>query len=203
MASTSIVILAKRPYQESALLLSGLSPDYGKLELVAHGAQKITPKSQPAADLYRELEVEFAESGGSTLHNLRRMEPIADFTAIAEQPKHFLFAGKAGNFILRNSMPDSPLPFTYDVLRSILFELSQPVAPERWTMLQCAVVLKCTFLYENGLLPESAAEQQNEFLENLVAAGIEDSPLPECRPEYWTVLHNWLNTLIDFHRLVR
>lgn len=201
MASSSIIVLLKHPYQESALLLSGLSPDYGKLDLLHHGAQKITATAQPVADLYRELEVEFGESVKSTLHPVKNLEVAADFSGLAEYPKHFIFAGKVGHFILKNSQPEMPLPFTYDCLRSILFELSQPPAPERWSLLQCSVLLKCTFLYENGLLPEATTPQQAEFLENLVAAGIENTPLPDCAPDYWSTLHTWLNSLIDYHQL--
>ena len=48
---TQYLVLAKRPYQESALLLSGISPDCGRLELIAHGARKIEGKKMPVAIL--------------------------------------------------------------------------------------------------------------------------------------------------------
>jgi hypothetical protein len=47
------------------------------------------------------------------------------------------------------------------------------------------------------MLPEIEDPRRNEFLEELVAAGIENSSLPECNPEYWTALNNWLSTLLD------
>ena len=53
------------------------------------------------------------------------------------------------------------------------------------------------FQCENGMLPEVEDPRRNEFLEELVAAGIENSPLPECRPEYWNALNNWLSSLLD------
>ena len=64
-------------------------------------------------------------------------------------------------------------------------------------------MLKITYLYENGLLPEAASPEQSDFLEQLVAAGIEDSPLPECRPDYWKTLNGWLSSLLDYHKLAR
>ena len=42
MISTQMIVLAKQPYRENALLLSGISPDYGKLNLVANGAQQLS-----------------------------------------------------------------------------------------------------------------------------------------------------------------
>ncbi len=204
MLSTQYMVLARHPYRESALLLSGISPDCGKLDLVAHGAQKVSGRDFPVVDLFRVLAVEYDRSEKSELGTLRRAELEEDFSALAEQPKHFLFAGKVGHFLLRNSMPDAPLPFTFDALRSIFSQLALP--PETagaWNMTQCSVVLKCTYLYENGLLPEAVSEKQNEFLENLVAAGIENAPLPACPETYWTPLNQWLNSLLDFHHLVR
>lgn len=204
MAETQFIVLSKKPYRESALLLSGLSPDYGKLDLVAHGAQKVSAKEFPVADLFRELEVEFDEAKNSELHTLKNAELAVDFSALAEQPKHYMFAGMLAAFLLRNSAPGVGFPFTYDALRSVLFQLAQAEGTEGvWSMLQCSVVFKTTFLYENGLLPETVSEKQNVLLENLVAAGIENSPLPECPDAYWSTLHNWLNQLLDYHQLAR
>lgn len=206
MPTTQYIVLAKRPYQESALLLSGFSPDYGRLELLAHGAQKIGAKAMPVADLFRELEIEYQPGTKSDLGTLKEAELATDFSALAEQPRHFLFAGKAANFMLKNGVPDSPLPFTYDALRSILGQLALPAdtpAEERWTLVQCAVVLKLTYLYENGLLPESTNEQQNDFLEQIVAAGVENTPLPGNLDPYFQTLLNWLNNLLDYHQLAR
>ncbi len=202
MTSTQMIVLAKQPYKESALLLSGLSPDYGRLNLVANGAQKLSEKKFPAADLFRELDVEFNEEGASDLFTARQLELTASFDALADNPKHFQLAGRIGGFLLKNSAPAVPLPLTYDALRCILEQLSKPEeTPDRWTMEQCAVVIRITYLYENGLLPEAQSEKENDFLENLVAAGVESSPLPECRPDYWRTLNRWLTDLCEFHHL--
>ena len=44
---TDCVILSKQPYQESALLVRAFSPDCGRLDLIAHGAQKVTETQFP------------------------------------------------------------------------------------------------------------------------------------------------------------
>ena len=51
--SCQFIILDKRPYRENALITSGISPDYGKVSFVVHGAQKLSEKSFPIADLFR------------------------------------------------------------------------------------------------------------------------------------------------------
>ncbi len=200
---TCMIVLSRQPYRETALLLGGFSPDFGRLNLVAHGAQSAKNGTPPAADLYRELEVEFEEKGEGDLFTARSLELLTPFDALAEQPRHFLFAGKIGAFLLKNSLPGVAMPFTYDSLRSCLGHLALPPGHSDRTLEQLAVIVKLTYLYECGLLPEAATAEQGDFLENLVASGVEDSPLPDCPPTYWNALNLWLNSLIDFHHLKR
>ena len=206
IVSTQCIVLAKRPYRESALLLEGISPDSGRLSLVLHRAQKLSATEFPDADLFRELEVEYRGEEGessSTLHTVNRCEVLRIFDALADRPRNFTMAGRIGAFLLRNLQPEVPQPYTYDTLRSVLSQLAGETEEESapWTLEQCAVVIKTAFLYENGFLPEARTERQSDFLENLVAAGIDNSALPECRAEYWTTLNRWLDSLLAYHQL--
>ncbi len=203
IASSQFIVLAKRPYRESALLLDGASPDYGRLSLVLHGGQKSSGGAFPAADLYRELEVEFREDEKSTLHTAGSVELLTSFDAVAEDTRAYLMAGRIASFLLKNLPHGIPQPYTYDSLRSVLCRLSGQDGEGEWSLEQCAVVLKTAYLYENGLLPEGSGEQQRNFLENLVAAGIDNSELPSCDPGYWRRLNLWLNALLDYHQLSR
>ena len=204
IVSSQFIVLSKAPYRESALLLHGISPDYGKLSLVLHGAQKASAGQMPTADLYRELDVEFREEEKSTLYTATSVDLLTAFDALADDTRAFMLAGKIAGFLLKNLAPGVPQPYTYDALRSILLQLSgAPGEGGRWTLEQCVVVLKTTFLYENGLLPEGTSGRQRDFLENLVAAGIDNSELPSCPPGYWTKLIGWLNELLDYHQLAR
>jgi recombinational DNA repair protein (RecF pathway) len=197
MISTEMIVLTKQPYRETSLLLNGFSPDFGRTSLVAQGAMKLSNKSFPEADLFRELSVEFNEDKPGDLFTVRRMELIASYDAVADVPNHYKMAVRIGGFLLRNAAPGVPMPYTYDTLRSVLIQLSGGTVEAPWDLTQCSVVLKAAFLYENGMLPEVEDPRRNEFLEELVAAGIENSPLPECRPEYWNALNNWLSSLLD------
>ena len=99
LVSTQMIVLSKQPYRESALLLSGISPDCGKLSLVAHGAQKLSGAGLPVADLFRELDLEFDDAGGSELRTAKRMELTCGFDALAERPRHFQLAGRIASFL--------------------------------------------------------------------------------------------------------
>ena len=205
IVTTQLLVLDKRPYRESALIARGISPDYGRMSFVIHGAQKIGEKTTPVVDLFRELNVEFKDDVPGDLHNGDRVELLNDFSALADTPNNFKMAAKIGNFLLKNMQENMPQPYTYDAAISVFRHLSaqEEDNPYRWSLVQCAVVLKCAYLYENGLLPEGANAEQNDFLENLVASGIDNSPLPECRPEYWNSLNQWMNSLLAFHHLER
>ena len=198
--SGPFIVLDKRPYRESALLLRGVNPDYGRIAFVLHGGAS---GKNPQADLFRELEIEFEDKDGSQeLFTAAKVELLTDFSPVADHPRHYKMAGRIAAFLLDNMPPGVPQPYTYDSLRSVLGNLA--LADENcWDLVQCAVVIKTAFLYENGMLPEGTGATQNEFLENLVASGIDNSPLPECPAQYYETLNNWLNELIRFHQLKR
>lgn len=204
MTSGQFIILDKRPYKESALLLGCFSPDYGKMNFVLHGAQKLSAETFPAVDLFREVEIEFNDTAASgDLYTARSAELLTAFDAVANNPLNFKMAERIGSFLLKNSLPGVPQPYSYDALRSLLVNLSGATQHKPWSLEQCAVIMKTTYLYENGLLPEPKNQQQSDFLENLVASGIDNSPLPDCPAEYWNSLNLWLNSLIEYHQLKR
>ena len=198
---TDCIILSKQPYRESALLVRAVSPDIGRVDLVAHGAQSVSERKFPVIDLFQELSIEYTMPENSQLGTLTQAELKQDFSAIAEQPKHLLFAGRVAQFLLDNTQTELPLPLTYDTLTNMLSHLSGN-EPEPWSMTQCAVLFKAAFLYENGLLPELEGKQ-GEFLEQLIDAGIGGGALPPCNPGYWTSLNRWLDGLIAYHQLKR
>ena len=81
--STPFIVLDKRPYRENALLLRGVSPDYGRVSFILHGGQSFS-KSAPQADIFREVEVEFEDDcSGRELFAAKKIEPVLDFSAIA------------------------------------------------------------------------------------------------------------------------
>ena len=200
--SGPFIVLDKRPYKEAALLLREVNPDYGRVSFILHGGQSFSKKA-PQADIFREVEVEFEDDNtGRELFTAKKMETIVDFSGLADNSRNYRMAGKIAAFLLNNMPPGDVQLHTYETLRSVLCNLSGiDTGHEPWSLMQCSVVMKTAFLYENGMLPEAVGAEQNEFLENLVASGVDNSPLPECKESYWDSLNNWLNELISFHQL--
>ena len=200
--STPFIVLDKRPYRENALMLRGISPDYGKVSFILHGGQSFS-KTAPQADIFRELEIEFEDDcSGRELFNVKQLETLTDFSGIADNSRNYRMAGKIGAFLLNNMPPGDIQPYSYEALKAVLSNLAGlESGHEPWSLVQCSVVLKSAFLYENGMLPEAASPEQNIFLENLVASGVDNSPLPDCPEKYWDKLNLWLNDLISYHQL--
>ena len=81
---SEFIVLRKTPYRENALVLSGISPDFGKLEVIAYGAAGSSkPNSFPVADIYRVLSVTLKdndlEQGKNGLLAAKDIELIEDF----------------------------------------------------------------------------------------------------------------------------
>ena len=199
---TEFVPLRKTPYKESGLILAGLSPDAGKLELVAYQALSGKSGSFPVIDLFRVLQVEYTEPApgkGGSLATAKEIELVQDFPDLARDLTRFKLAGSIGNFLLRNSAHDSPLPLTYDAYKNVLAHLA---ANDGWNERECAVVIKLVFLYENGLLPdpegltEQAQAKVIAIYEHIIECAVDGEKLPAAGSEYYHKLDDYLNHLI-------
>lgn len=198
IVTTPFIILDIHPCRENAAVLRGVSPDYGKISLMLYRSQSA---SGSVADKFREVEVEFKDDTPKEIRTADRVEYLTGFDGVAENVKSFAMANRIGTFLLKNMPENLPQPYTYDSLRSVLSHLADNGNERAWSLEQCAVVIKCAYLYESGLLPEGCTDKQSEFLENLVAAGIDNSDLPACSPQYWHQLNSWLNSLLDYQNL--
>ena len=209
LVSSNVIILRKMPYQESSLILGTLSAEFGKIDLIAKGARKLSKKQFPAFDLFREVQVTFPNNGKDNLHSATNAELIQSNDALANVPENFEIASKIADFILKNSVPDLPSPLVYDAMRNILrnWALEGDKQEHPWTSQQCSVIIKTSYLYENGLLPDlgepetKQAYQQQQIIENILECGNEGAPMPVLDDVWWVQLNKWLNQLIKQHQL--
>ncbi len=194
---TTVIILRKTPYRDADLIVTGVSPDFGKLDLIGYGALKIGEKKFPVLDLFNELEVGFepVENGPAKLLDA---ELTTSFAPVADRLDIFRFAGKIAAFVLKNSAPELPMAIVYDTLRHVLGNLALTAAGKSavWTPEAGGVIIKLAVLQENGLLPEFEQLEVGALFDAVIEAGIEGTPLPEYAPEYWPKLSLYLNTLL-------
>lgn len=197
MERTTVIILRKTPFREADIMATAVSPDWGKMELVAYGAQSVSGKKFPVLDCFNELEIgfDFSEKGPC---KLVEAELITSFAPIADRLDIYKLSGKIANFVLKNSAPELPMAIVYDTLRHVLGNLALNAAngSALWSPEACGAVIKLACLQENGLLPEFEDDKVSTFFDTVIEAGLEGAPLPQCAPEYWSKLTLYLNTLL-------
>ncbi len=208
MIKTKIIVLKKLPYRESSLIINGLSPDFGRLDLLAKGALKENKGKFPAIDLFQELKIEFNHNHNSTMQTIFAAELLAEYSSIAKDLNRFVCGMTLCKLVLFNSHPGVPAPLTYTALNNAARQLAAPGATDNsWTPLQTITVIKAVYLHENGLLPnhfsdtEQLDRQQREFMQALLDAALNSAPLPQSPPEYWEKLNNWFSELYKYHDL--
>lgn len=203
---SEIIILRQSIFKESGLIISGLSPDFGKLDLVAYRAMKSGGQTAPAFDLFRRVQISFkppAEGNDTALGSVVESELIEEYTNLPRKPENLDFVTKISKFLLKNSIYGTPTPLVFDAFCNILAGLSAGV----WGTTQCSILIKITYLYENGLLPEpdnlspEGAAKVMELYERLIESAVDRSPMPKLSEAYYNQLNSYLNSLIIANNL--
>ena len=191
---TDYIILRKVPFQESSLVVSGISPEYGRLDFLLKGARGAGAKKFPFAGLFRELTVEFRENpSGSGLLYMKNHEPKRNFDAIADYPENYIRICSLIQFLLKHTRPMLELQQTYDALLLALSRLSLPGGGE----FQVAAA-ELIFLRESGFVPEipEGDLKRSADLEKILHYGLHgDAPEPDFAPEYRLRLIQWVHAL--------
>lgn len=206
--TTEIVVLRKTPWQESSLIVVGLSAALGRVDLMMRGGKRLGAKAFPMVDLFRVLDIEFRD-GDAGLRPLLRADLVRDHQGIAGHPERYLEACRLAAFLLRHAQPRLPAPRLY---RSVLHALAEmasapkeaPMAGPGWFDL-----VRLVFLAEHGLLegdddPAAAPgpeRRRRRLLDDLLAVAESAAPMPAAPPAYWPHFHRWLDAVCQHHGL--
>lgn len=197
LLKTRYTILRKVPYQESSLVVSGLSPDYGRLDFLLKGARASGGKKFPYAGLFRELQVEFQDNrSGSGLLYMKTHEPVTGFDAVANFPDNYLLLCEWVRFLLKHTRPMLELRQSYAALLLALERLAKPGGGE----FQLAAA-KLVFLQESGFVPDPPENdpQRAAAMENILNYALQnDLPEPPFSPEYRDRLVRWIRDLCRY-----
>ena len=191
---TSYILLRKTSFQESSLIVSGFSPDYGRIDFLLKGAKLVGKKKFPEAELFREFQVIFREAKNADgLANLISAEPVAAHDGIAARPDHYISACNFAAFLLRNTKPMLPVPMTFRAFQLLLARLEKYSSAEPWLSLAMYA-----FLYENGLVPQGEEAQQ----ERLLAYATDPyRKIPEDKNDFWKRFRIWIDNLCTWNQL--
>ena len=200
--STKVIVLKKTAYQESSLIVSSISGEYGKIDFVVKGARRITKKSFPIVDVFHELAVEYRESK-SGLHSPLSIELVEEYDKIALNPDIFVKVFRLSSFLLKNIYPRVPCDRVYSAFKNLLKK-----AADGNIDVFDFVLPKLVFLSENGLLPEyfegsTEEKKQQKFLNRIISYAEGRAPiLPNLSVEYQSKFSNWVENLCRYNDLI-
>jgi DNA repair protein RecO len=198
--STKIIALKKTAYQESSLIISSISAEYGKIDFVVKGARRISKKEQPIVDIFRELAVEFRETR-SGLNNPQSLDLVEEYDKIALNPSVFIEVSRLASFLLRNIYPHVPCNRVYSAFKNLLRKSADgSIKTFDFTL------LKLVFLFENGFLPAHfetnsdssfqytvEEKKQHKFLNRLISyAEGNILNIPVLSTEYQNKFSDWV-----------
>jgi len=190
---TDYIILRKVPFQESSLVVSGLSPEYGRLDFLLKGARGSGAKKFPFAGLFRELSVEFRENpSGTGLLYMKSQEPKCSFDSIAQYPENYIRICSWVQFLLKHTRPMLAVERTYAALRLALARLSSGGGE-----FQLAAA-ELVFLHESGLVPDMDSDdpEKEKILHRILDYALEPgSAEPVFSPGFQDKLIQWIRAL--------
>lgn len=188
MRETDYIILRKTPFRESSLIVSGISPEFGRLDFILRRPSSRGASKFQVAGLFRELHIEF-KTKKEDLHGLLsagKFELLTDFDPIAENIPGYFAACALCGVLLANSKPMLPMPETYRAMRLFLQSLCGGAGPEPYESLVYLVLLR-----EAGELPAQEG-RAGAFLERILSSAAAGESLPQDIPaSYWEKLSDW------------
>lgn len=191
--STEFIVLKKISYMESSLIVSGLSPDVGKIDFIFKGAKKISKSSLPEVDYFRIFSVSYYDRAKG-LTTPTTLELLKNYDIIANNPEKLTEVFGIVPFILKNKHYGIACPILY---KSLLRYIDSTAKNKPFQQF----FIKLAYLYENGLLPEELAHSQEDqqknknFLSLLINLIINDRNPPVLPKEYCLKLEQWINSL--------
>lgn len=197
--TTRYLLLRKTPFRETSLVVSGISPDFGRIDFVMKGARAVGRRHFPEAELFREFTVLFREAKNSaTLAALLNCELTAFHDAVSERPANYLAACSCGEFFLRNTRPMLAVPESFQAFQILLTRLEKETSPEPWRSLA-----RFAFLHENGFIPaDPETENSPGVIEKLLALSRDPArKISADRTGYWRRFQEWIDSLCVFHGL--
>ena len=147
-ASTGI-ILRRRPFMETSVVVHWLTPNFGLLHTVAKGAHRPKSAFRGRLDLFYEADITFARSRKSSLHTLHEVALRETHSSLRNDLNHLRRASYAAALIEQTVELESPVPSIFDLLKGFLPSLISSAAA-----LEPLFAFELKLLRELGLQPD-------------------------------------------------
>lgn len=185
---TELIILKTVNYGDSSSILNCLSPDVGRIAILARGAKKISRKNFPQIGLFRTYKAILGKPGQGDLFLLNSLDMLSQNDRLASSPSLLEFSGSISRFSLSSNFENVPCPVFYHALTDCLQIIETNSVPiNAWI---CRLIT--VYLMEQGLFPDiNLTKQQKTIISQLIdksSQGLEELDLKE---DQWTSLKNW------------
>ncbi|MBN2643152.1 MAG: recombination protein O N-terminal domain-containing protein [Victivallales bacterium] len=206
MENAEVLVLKKNRFKESSLIVSGLSPDDGRIDFVMKGAYSENKNKFPVIDLFRVVSIEFkpVREGMPTVYSA---EALDSYETLSSDPDNYLCACELARFVLDNTEKSLPCPELYGAMNHVLACLCGDHTDTLMTRHQCSLLVRLAYLNENGLLPEQLSDDpkadqlQHRLMAVLLETAQGDLPLPRLEDSYWRQLEEWSIQLCRYNGL--
>jgi len=148
------IILRTRPLTETSLIVHWLTLDLGRIATVAKGARRPKSPFRGKLDLFYEADFSFARSRKSELHNLREVVLRETHSKLRENLGWIQQASYAAAFIEQTTETESPLPEIHELMKSLLWHLT-----ERLPLSRTIFAFEFKMLAQLGLQPDVSETQ--------------------------------------------
>ena len=180
------------------MIVSTLSPDYGKIDFVIKGAKRISKRAFPVVDIFREFNVEFREKENTKLNVPMSLDLLAEYDDLALFPEKLRECAETTRFLLRNVYPHVACYLVYSAFINMLKMYSKGADFPSF-------FVRLVYLYENGLLPQQVegtdTYSAQKILKILINGSVGKLTLPVIGEEYMIKLKRWIEYLCEFNDL--
>lgn len=192
---TDYIVLRKQEYGDRSLIISGISPEYGRLDFMLRGAVGGVKRSYPAVDLFRLLHIAFIQ-GEDSLGHLKSVELIEGFDALAQSFPCYETAIWIASFSLLNVMPMLPHTLYANAVEVALRRLANNV-PQSLESILTGVCI--TFLYEAGWLTHALQDDESREQCKVLLEMASGKEAPVLSDDCWRQQLDWCKSMLLYN----
>ncbi|MCM8538880.1 MAG: DNA repair protein RecO [Lentisphaeraceae bacterium] len=195
---TELIILRTVNYGETSLILHCLSPDLGRISVMARGAKKLSKKAYPEIGLFRVYSASLSKTAQGDMYNLTSVELQQQNDRLASSPSLIEFSGAFSQFSLSGSFEEVPSPVYYYCLIDCLQKIETNKTPINGWISRLIV----TYLMEQGLFPDiQLSQQQKTIINTLLDKNSNNLESLDLKEDQWRELKIWTLKIAVFSEI--
>lgn len=194
--TTRFLVLRKTPHLGANLIVSGISPDHGKMSFYikpGSTAQGQGRSHSTLFDCFRLLNIQYTKGKNSDFCRCQDAELAADYTAISTDYQNFQSACFIAHFCLDNIMPEDEQHQVFTAAQVAFSRLADKSLFHHGVLSGFALV----YLAESGWLDlDSLSPRELAQCQILIKMAL-GGDKPALTDDNWTRIWEWCKALLD------